>query len=213
MMNEDLQLAKPDDMRSEEKQKVSLIVNDKGETSIVHKRVDDPIRWFAMRATYRHEIKMRDMLQQHGIETFVPMKFSFTTKGKKVVRTLTPVISGLIFVYTDQSTLQPLKAKNPYLQYIVDKNREKIIVPEQQMRQFINICNTYNENIKYLEPTEINLSKGTKVRITGGEFEGYEGTFIKIKGARDRRVVVEVQGIIAVAMATIPPELIEPVKK
>ena len=198
---------------AEEKQKVSLIVYDKGETSIVHKRVDDPIRWFAMRATYRHEIKMRDMLQQHGIETFVPMKYTFTTKGKKVVRTLTPVINGLIFVHTDQRTLQPLKVRNPYLQYIVDKNREKIIVPEQQMRQFINICNTYNENIKYLEPTEINLSKGTKVRITGGEFEGYEGTFIKVKGARDRRVVVEIQGIIAVAMATIPPELIQPIKK
>ena len=55
----------------------------------------------------------------------------------------------------------------------------------------------------------MNLKKGTKVRITGGEFEGQEGIFLKVKGARDRRVVIEVQGVIVVAMATIHPDLIE----
>ena len=61
----------------------------------------------------------------------------------------------------------------------------------------------------YFQPDELNLSKGTKVRITGGEFEGQEGIFLKVKGARDRRVVIEIQGVIAVAMATIHPDLIE----
>ena len=41
------------------------------------------------------------------------------------------------------------------------------------------------------------------------EFEGQEGIFLKVKGARDRRVVIEIQGVIAVAMATIHPDLIE----
>ena len=50
---------------------------------------------------------------------------------------------------------------------------------------------------------------GTRVRIIGGDFEGQEGLFLKVKGARDRRVVIEVQGVIAVAMATIHPDLIE----
>lgn len=199
--------------QAEEKMTASLVVNDNGETTIVHKRVDDPIRWFAMRATYRHELKMRDMLQQHSIESFIPMKYAFTTKGKKITRTLVPVVSGLIFVHTNQRTLQPLKAQNPYLQYIVDKNREKIIVPEQQMRQFINVCSTYDDSLKFFDPTEINLTKGTRVKILAGEFEGYEGTFIKVKGARDRRVVIEIEGLIAVAMATISPELILPIKK
>ena len=39
--------------------------------------------------------------------------------------------------------------------------------------------------------------------------EGQEGIFLKVKGARDRRVVIEIQGVIAVAMATIHPDLIE----
>ena len=53
---------------------------------------------------------------------------------------------------------------------------------------------------------------GTKVRITGGDFEGQEGVFLKVKGARDRRVVIAIQGVIAVAMATIHPDLIEVIK-
>ena len=44
-------------------------------------------------------------------------------------------------------------------------------------------------------PDEVNLRKGTKVRITGGDFEGYEGVFVKVKGARDRRVVISLQAV------------------
>ena len=36
-----------------------------------------------------------------------------------------------------------------------------------------------------------------------------EGVFLKVKGVRDRRVVIAIQGIIAVALATIHPDLIE----
>ena len=45
--------------------------------------------------------------------------------------------------------------------------------------------------------------------ICGGEFEGQEGIYLKVKGARDRRVVIVVQGVVAVAMVTIHPDLIK----
>ena len=78
------------------------------------------------------------------------------------------------------------------------------------MQRFIAVAGTYNDHLLYFQPEELNLSKGTKVRITGGDFEGQEGVFLKVKGARDRRVAI--QGIIAVAMATIHPDLIEVIK-
>lgn len=53
------------------------------------------------------------------------------------------------------------------------------------------------------------MKKGTRVRVCGGEFEGQEGIFVKVKGARDRRVVISIQGVIAVAIAAIHPDLIE----
>ena len=85
----------------------------------------------------------------------------------------------------------------------------KIIVPEEQMRRFIAVTGTYDEQLMFFKPEELNLSKGTKVRVRGGDFEGQEGIFLKVKGARDKRVVIAIQGVIAVALATISPDLIE----
>ena len=75
------------------------------------------------------------------------------------------------------------------------------------------MAGTYSDQLLYFQPEEVNLSKGTKVRITGGDFEGYEGVFVKVKGARDRRVVISLQGVIAMAMATISSDLIEVIEE
>ena len=48
----------------------------------------------------------------------------------------------------------------------------KIIVPEEQMRRFIAVTGTYDEQLMFFKPEELNLSKGTKVRVRGGDFEG-----------------------------------------
>ena len=100
-----------------------------------------------------------------------------------------------------------------YLQYITDtRSGQKIVIPDHDMQRFIAVAGTYNDHLLYFQPEELNLSKGTKVRIIGGDFEGQEGVFLKVKGARDRRVVIAIQGIIAVAMATIHPDLIEVIR-
>ena len=87
--------------------------------------------------------------------------------------------------------------------------RTKIIVPDDQMKTFIAITGTYGDQLLWFGDGEINLRKGTRVRIKAGEFEGYEGIFMKVKGARDRRVVIAIEGVIAVALATLSPDLIE----
>ena len=100
-----------------------------------------------------------------------------------------------------------------YLQYITDtRSGQKIIIPDNEMQRFIAVAGTYHEQLLYFRPDELNLSKGTKVRVTGGDFEGQEGIFLKVKGARDRRLVIKIQGVIAVAMASIHPDLIEVIK-
>lgn len=46
------------------------------------------------------------------------------------------------------------------------------------------------------------------MRVTGGIFAGVEGEFIRVKN--DRRVMVSIQGVMAVATTYIHPSLIEP---
>ena len=51
--------------------------------------------------------------------------------------------------------------------------------------------------------------KGQKVRITDGVFKGVIGEFVRIR--HDRRVVVNIEGVMAIATTFIPPSLVEPV--
>ena len=47
------------------------------------------------------------------------------------------------------------------------------------------------------------------MRITGGVFEGVEGQLMRVKNSRGKRVVVKIDGITAVATASIPSALVE----
>lgn len=166
--------------------------------------------WYAMRATYRRELDAMHLLEKERLGCFVPMQYKVSVRKGRKVRALVPVIHNLIFVHARPSEVQRVKSQVTYLQYITDtRSGRKIVVPEAEMRRFIAVAGTYDDQLLYFRPEELNLSKGTKVRITGGDFEGQEGIFLKVKGARDRRVVIQIQGVIAVAMATIHPDLIE----
>ena len=85
----------------------------------------------------------------------------------------------------------------------------KVIVPDEQMRNFIAIAGTSEERILYLPYSEVDLAPGDRVRITGGTCEGVEGIYQRIKGVRDKQVVVCIEGLVAVATATVPAYLVE----
>ena len=166
--------------------------------------------WYAMRVTYRRELEAKRLLEDASLNCFIPMHYRITVRGKHKKREFVPVIHNLIFVYAKPSEIQQIKNNIPYLQYMMDSRQgTKIIVPEEQMRRFIAVTGTYDEQLLYFKPEELNLTKGTRVRICGGDFEGQEGVFLKVKGARDKRVVIAIQGVIAVALTTLSPDLIE----
>lgn len=161
--------------------------------------------WFAMSSTFGRELKARSFLEKNEVKCFVPMKYRVVNDRKQgKVRKLVPAISNLIFVYTTKERIQALKGMVSYLQYLtmpVDGVNVPIIVPENQMQSFIDVCETHDEKLVYLSPDEINLDKGTRVRIVGSKFDGVEGLFVKVEKRRQKRVVVQVQGIAAVMIA------------
>ena len=165
-----------------------------------------------MSAPYHRELVARDWFTEQGIETFVPMRYEIITsrKGGKS-RELVPAIHNLLFVHATRSTMRELKSQLPIVQYItrpVNGRNEPILVPDRQMAQFIRVTNSYEDNLKFFRPEELNLRRGTAVRIIGGPFDGVEGTFVKVQGIRNRRVVVQLPGLLAVA-AEVHPDLIQ----
>lgn len=166
--------------------------------------------WYAMRAIFRKEMDTKKLLDKEGIRSFIPMCYALALKGGKKERVLVPAVTNLIFVHATSTTIKEVKVKTEYLQYIIDsRSKTKIIVPDNQMKHFIAVASICHEKMIYLKPEEVNLKKGMPVRIIGGPFDGIEGFFMKVKGARTRRVVVLVHGIAAIATAEIETDLIE----
>ena len=174
------------------------------EEKLIVNSLEEPA-WFAMSATFGRELKAKTFLESKSVKCFVPMKYQIVNDKKQgKIKKLVPAINNLIFVYTTKERIQALKSVAEYLQYLTKPVAGKnipIIVPEEQMQQFIRVCDTHDDKLVYLAPEEIKLKEGTPVKIIGGAFDGVIGSFVKVDKSRKRRVVVLVQGIAAVMVA------------
>lgn len=175
--------------------------------------IDDEPAWYAMSATFNRELKAKDYLESNDVKCFIPMRYEIMRNRNGIkTRKLIPAVHNLLFAYTTKKQMQELKAAVGYLQYMVKPSNGKnvpVIVPQNQMEQFMRICDTHNEKLVYLTPDEVNLAKGTNVKIIGGAFDGVEGVFVKVEGKRKKRVVVILQGLVAVATAEISDGFIQ----
>ena len=161
-----------------------------------YENIDENPVWFAMSATFGRAMKAKAFLESKSIECFVPMKYEVVIDKKlKKHRRLVPAINNLIFTHTTKKQIQSLKATIGYLQYLTKPENGKnipIIVPEDQMQQFIAVCNTRNEKLVYVTPDEINLKEGTPIKIIGGPLTGIKGIYTKVKGIRNKRLVISI---------------------
>ncbi len=181
--------------------------------TMLQKNTDSEPVWFAMSAPYCNEMRAKSFLESKNIECFVPMcsKIVESRMGVKS-RKLVPAIHNLIFAKASREQIQQVKSGVRYLQYRVQPEKGKnipIVVPDEQMAHFMAACNTRNEKVRYLLPEEVNLTKGSRVRVVGGLFDGLEGRFVKVKGIREKRVVVSLDGVASVALAEIADGTIE----
>lgn len=167
--------------------------------------------WYPIRITYSREIALKEHLESIGIKCYIPMHYQTVGRDEHKKRKLVPIIHNLVFVYSTREQLDSLKKELEYrlpMRYIMEREtRQPIIVPDKQMQDFITVADTYNEQVIYLDPGELKLKKGSRVRITEGIFCGVEGKLLRIKG--DRRVVVSIEGIMAVATTFIHPSMLE----
>lgn len=172
---------------------------------------DYELLWYPLRVTYSRELKVKEYLDTCSIESFIPMHYAEKEQGEGVVRQLVPVIHNLVFVHISRNDIEELKASSPVstlIRYMMNPiTRLPIVIPEKQMQDFIAVAGTVEEQVMYLSPTEVAMKKGDRVRIIGGIWNGVEGKFIRVK--RDLRVVVEIEGVMAVATAGIHPSLVQ----
>lgn len=171
---------------------------------------DNEFCWYALRVTYNREMVVKRYCDANQITSFVPMSYQVSERNGVKSKKLKPVIHNLIFIKTSRKLINELKLKFP-IRYMMDQaTGSPIIVPEKEMLHFMSVASHYDQGIVYLDPAELKLKVGCRVRITGGPFEGVEGTLVRIR--KNKRVVVEIKGVMVVATHYIHPSLLENVQ-
>lgn len=173
------------------------------------------VRWFVMRA-YKSEQVAEDRLKsEDGLEYFIPKHYALRVYHGIKSKRLVPVIPSLVFVHASHKQITEFKKSYNLLQFVTfgrNNKMEYLVVPDKQMDNFIRVASKYKEGMTYLTPEEINIEKGTKIRIHGGEFDNVEGLFVRIKGKRKREVVVVLNNIMGISVE-VKPDLIEVISK
>ena len=181
----------------------------------------DPKSWFPMRVTYSREMKVKGELDRLEIENFIPMTYRFTESRNdgdtELRRELVPAINNLIFVRSTQERLSELKRTNEVLEplrYMMDRTAEEahtiMTVPDKQMENFLRVARMTDESVMFLDESTIVGKEGKRVRIMGGAFEGVEAVIRRVK--RCKRVVVEIEGVMSVAIAFVPVGLLKEIE-
>ena len=170
-------------------------------------------RWFPMRVTYHRELKIKTLLDSLGVENFLPMHYELveTRKGGKK-RMLLPAIHNLIFVKSTQEFLTELKMTREGfapMRYIMKRpladkegKSEVMYVPERQMENFMRVASIQDDRVMFLDSSAFINKVGQRVKVTDGYFSGVEGVIKRIN--KNKRVVVQLEGIAAVAIAFVP---------
>ena len=175
--------------------------------------------WFVLKTIFSSEMKIKELLDKKQIDSFIPMCYKIKlVKGKKQ-KVLVPAINDLIFVHAAKKEIEDFKAEiltiYKYKAYFLTRKeglKRKIeTIPEKQMREFIQVASHYDDDIKFFSPEEIELKKGTKVRVIGGVFDGVEGILLRVKGKTHKRIVLQIPGL-SVATSYVSPDLIEIIK-
>ena len=180
------------------------------------KRDANDVFWYVMRGHSSCTSKIRTTLEEKGVEYFQPRRYVIETKNGRKKKVLKYVLKDFFFVHSSRKNLDAFIGElsvrfNYYYDICSHVQNDCMIVPNGEMENFILVATAYDDNPTYLPANEVNLNKGDRVRIVGGYFDGYEGTYMQVKRGQKKRLVVCLDGILAVT-AYVDPDYVQLLK-
>lgn len=153
--------------------------------------------WYAMKVYYNRVQPLVAECKEQGIEYFAPVD----------------VIGSLLFVRCSE-TEAGLFAAGHRGQVWLYRNAEgtrAALIDDGEMEVFRFVVTAGREGLSLLGDDRPEYHEGDLVEVTGGPFKGARGHIRRIK--RDRRLVVSIRGVVAVATTYIHPSLIKKVEE
>lgn len=152
--------------------------------------------WYALKVYYNRVQELIGDCRERGLEFFAP----------------TEVIGSLLFVRCTEEAVLRLVAERwqRVWLYRTAESRQPAAIPDREMKVFRFVVTAGREGLELLGDDKPEYHLGDRVVVTGGPFKGAEGHIKRIR--RDRRLVVTIPGVVAVATAYIHPSLLEKVQ-
>ncbi len=168
--------------------------------------------WFALKVFYNRSLSIKQELSADGIDCYVPTETVVVERQgvrRKVVR---PVISSLMFFHSTEEQAVDVQRRFTdrvilYTRFLDDGSRRPYAIPDREMQVFMLVTQSGESGLEYFGELESNFTEGQHVRVTDGPFSGAEGYIRRIRG--DRRLLVTITGICAVATAYIPKQFLQ----
>lgn len=120
-----------------------------------------------------------------------------------------PLLFNYVFVRMSEQEIKQLKRRLPQYNFLpritVDGESRYPYIQDAAMENFMCVAAAYSNKIPAYAPDPQRLSKGDRVRIKGGPFDGVEATIVSSPGTGTREIVVCVDDWLWVPLMHIAP--------
>ena len=192
--------------------------------------------WYALKVFFGKVFEYEARLGDMGLETYIPVRKDLL-KGEDHMRAMrrlatpddrrrdnqfeqagpliykrVPVVSSLLFVRAPKGRLKEIEdcIKDKGFVYKTADRKTDAVIPDKQMAMFQLVCSSGAEGLEFFADDDLTRYKaGDRVRVLEGPLQGAEGYIKRIR--KDRRLLVSIEGFIAVATSFIPPQFLEKV--
>ena len=153
--------------------------------------------WYALKVYYNRVQPLIADCKEAGIEFFAPVD----------------VVKSLLFLRCSSKELAHfIEGQHTRLWvYRSADGHTPAAIPDREMKVFRFVVTAGRDGLQLLGDDRPEYHEGDRVVVTGGPFKGAEGHIKRIK--RDRRLVVSIRGVVAVATTFIHPSLLKKVEE
>lgn len=154
---------------------------------------NDQQHWYALKVFMNRMQSVREDIASAGMQSFIPSglipSLAFVRATEKEVKDFEQYHFHQLWVYSNRDTHKPS------------------VIPDKEMDVFIFVCSSGEKGLLFLGEDKPEYHEGDRVRVTDGPFKGSEGHVKRIK--KDRRLIVAIGGVAAVATTFIHPQFLE----
>lgn len=150
--------------------------------------VNDNKKWFAIYVKSRSEKKVLKLLEDIGIESFLPLITRVKQWSDRKKKVEEPLFRSYLFVNISLSDYYTVLNVNGVVKFITFE-KKPVPVPDNQIiaiKEYLN--DTELHSIDYED-----FKEGELVRIKSGQMKDLVGRFIKINGKH--RVIIDIEAV------------------